>query len=191
MQKQSRTGCFAWASTLLVHAQDQPHSVAIEQQHLRQRRAADALPFFRSTKGHFVSHTPWRLPRTNQPRNQSAESLSIASSSSCCCLWCQQVKAIKVCNSAKFGVALVIETSQQSGGYVLGFKVDPRETLDYVHKEISSLLQVRRSGCSCPVHVRVQKGGLLSRGAVHVQSPGKYGECMGKGPSGCARCSFV
>lgn len=52
-----------------------------------------------------------------------------------------QVKAVKVCNSAKFGVALVIETSPQSGGYVLGFKVDPRETLDYVHKELSSLLQ--------------------------------------------------
>ncbi len=52
------------------------------------------------------------------------------------------MKAIKVCNSAKFGVALVIETSQQSGGYVLGFKIEPRETLDYVNKEISSLLQV-------------------------------------------------
>lgn len=35
----------------------------------------------------------------------------------------------------------MVETSQQSGGYVLGFKVDPRETLDYVHKELTSLLQ--------------------------------------------------
>lgn len=55
-----------------------------------------------------------------------------------------------MCNSAKFGVALVIETSPQSGGYVLGFKVDPRETLDYVHKELSSLLQV----CVVPVLLR-------------------------------------
>lgn len=58
-----------------------------------------------------------------------------------------------MCNSAKFGIALVIETSQQSGGYVLGFKVDPRETLDYVQKEISSLLQVRvapwQAWCRC------------------------------------------
>lgn len=63
-----------------------------------------------------------------------------------------QVKAVKVCNSAKFGVALVIETSPQSGGYVLGFKVDPRETLDYVHKELSSLLQV--CGGDVPVLLR-------------------------------------
>lgn len=64
----------------------------------------------------------------------------------CCCVPCVQVRAVKVCNSSKFGVALVVEMSPQSGGYVLGFKVDPRETLDYVQKEISSLLQVRGSG---------------------------------------------
>lgn len=56
-----------------------------------------------------------------------------------------QIKAVKVCNSVKFGVALVIETSPQSGGYVLGFKIEPKETLEYVQKEISSLLQV----CTC------------------------------------------
>lgn len=56
-----------------------------------------------------------------------------------------------MCNSAKFGSALVVETSQQSGGYVLGFKVDPRETLDYVQKEISSLLQVRLRHLVCDV----------------------------------------
>jgi Bardet-Biedl syndrome 5 protein len=56
-----------------------------------------------------------------------------------------QIKAVKVCNSIKFGVALVIETSPQSGSYVLGFKIEPKETLDYVQKEISSLLQV----CTC------------------------------------------
>lgn len=60
-----------------------------------------------------------------------------------CRLSLLQVKAVKLCNSAKFGLALVIETSPQSGSYVLGFKVDPRETLDYVHKELSSVLQVR------------------------------------------------
>lgn len=53
-----------------------------------------------------------------------------------------QVKAVKVCNSAKFGLALVIETTPQTGNYVLGFKIDPKETLDYVQKELSSLLQV-------------------------------------------------
>lgn len=53
-----------------------------------------------------------------------------------------QIRGIKVCTSTKFGLALVIETTPQSGGYVLGFKIDPKETLDYVHKELSSLMQV-------------------------------------------------
>jgi len=52
-----------------------------------------------------------------------------------------QIKAIRVRDS-KFGQALVIETTPQSGSYVLGFKVDPKETLDYVYKEITSLWKV-------------------------------------------------
>lgn len=36
-----------------------------------------------------------------------------------------QMKAIKVRDS-KFGQALVIETTAASGGYVLGFKIDPK-----------------------------------------------------------------
>lgn len=35
-----------------------------------------------------------------------------------------------------------METTPQGGGYALGFKVDPKQTLEYVHKEMSSLLQV-------------------------------------------------
>ncbi len=35
---------------------------------------------------------------------------------------CMQIKGIKVRDS-KFGQALVIETTAQSGGYILGFKV--------------------------------------------------------------------
>jgi Bardet-Biedl syndrome 5 protein len=53
-----------------------------------------------------------------------------------------QVKGVRLCDS-KFGPALVVETTAQSGGYVLGFRVDPKETLEYVYKEISSLWQVR------------------------------------------------
>ncbi|MEW5303918.1 MAG: hypothetical protein WDW38_000017 [Sanguina aurantia] len=52
-----------------------------------------------------------------------------------------QIKGIKV-RESKFGPALVIETTAASGGYILGFKIDPKETLDYVFKEISSLWQV-------------------------------------------------
>ena len=40
---------------------------------------------------------------------------------------------------SKFGMALVIESSEMSGGYVLGFRIDPLEKLQEVYKEVSSL----------------------------------------------------
>jgi Bardet-Biedl syndrome 5 protein len=46
-----------------------------------------------------------------------------------------QVKNIKV-RESKFGTALVIETSDFSGGYILGFKLD---NLDTVYTEITGL----------------------------------------------------
>ncbi len=52
-----------------------------------------------------------------------------------------QIKAIKVRDS-KFGHALVIETSPRSGGYILGFRVDPYEKLREVYQEIKTLHDV-------------------------------------------------
>lgn len=52
-----------------------------------------------------------------------------------------QIKAIKIRDS-KFGHALVIETSTASGGYVLGFRMDPYEKLQEVNKEIKTLHEV-------------------------------------------------
>ncbi|XP_075465251.1 BBSome complex member BBS5 isoform X3 [Ascaphus truei] len=52
-----------------------------------------------------------------------------------------QIRSIKIRDS-KFGLALVIESSQQSGGYVLGFKIDPVEKLQDAVKEINSLHRV-------------------------------------------------
>ena len=52
-----------------------------------------------------------------------------------------QMKTIRIRDS-KFGPALVIETSQHSGGYILGFRVDPKERLDDIFKEVQSLHQV-------------------------------------------------
>lgn len=52
-----------------------------------------------------------------------------------------QMKSVKIRDS-KFGLALVLETSQQSGGYVLGFRVDPGEKLQEAAKEIQSLQKV-------------------------------------------------
>ena len=38
------------------------------------------------------------------------------------------MKSIRIRDS-KFGAALVIETTPRSGGYVLGFRVDPQDRL--------------------------------------------------------------
>lgn len=45
-------------------------------------------------------------------------------------------------------MALVVESSEASGGYVLGFRIDPVEKLHEVHKEISALYTVYSQ---CPV----------------------------------------
>lgn len=45
-------------------------------------------------------------------------------------------------------MALVVESSEPSGGYVLGFRIDPVEKLHEVHKEISALHTVYSQ---CPV----------------------------------------
>lgn len=52
-----------------------------------------------------------------------------------------QMKSIRVRDS-KFGSALVIETTAKSGGYILGFRVDPADQLQDVFKEIKSLHRV-------------------------------------------------
>lgn len=52
-----------------------------------------------------------------------------------------QIKTLKVRDS-KFGYALVLETYARSGGYILGFRIDPKEKLDDVFKELLNLHQV-------------------------------------------------
>uniref|UniRef100_A0A8C9QQ44 Bardet-Biedl syndrome 5 protein homolog n=1 Tax=Scleropages formosus TaxID=113540 RepID=A0A8C9QQ44_SCLFO len=52
-----------------------------------------------------------------------------------------QIRSIRIRDS-KFGLALVIESSQQTGGYVLGFKIDPMDKLQSTVKEINSLHKV-------------------------------------------------
>ncbi|KAJ8311265.1 hypothetical protein KUTeg_011183 [Tegillarca granosa] len=56
-------------------------------------------------------------------------------------------KSVKIRDS-KFGLALVVESSQQSGGYVLGFRIDPQEKLTATVKEIQSLHKVYSA---CPL----------------------------------------
>merc|ERR1719335_1441291 len=52
-----------------------------------------------------------------------------------------QIKNISVRNS-KFGQAMVIETTASSGGYILGFRIDPVEQLEDVNTQISNLWRV-------------------------------------------------
>ncbi|PVD30948.1 hypothetical protein C0Q70_10224 [Pomacea canaliculata] len=58
-----------------------------------------------------------------------------------------QMKSVKIRDS-KFGVALVVETLAMSGGYVLGFRIDPIEKLQQVAKEIQNLHRVYSA---CPI----------------------------------------
>lgn len=52
-----------------------------------------------------------------------------------------QIKNIAVRNS-KFGQAMVIETTPSSGGYILGFRIDPVEQLEEINTQISNLWKV-------------------------------------------------
>lgn len=52
-----------------------------------------------------------------------------------------QIKSLRIRDS-KFGFALVVETFARSGGYILGFRIDPKDKLEEVYKEILSLHQV-------------------------------------------------
>lgn len=43
---------------------------------------------------------------------------------------------------SKFGKALVVESTERSGNFILGFKVDPEEKLLTIYKELTSLRTV-------------------------------------------------
>uniref|UniRef100_A0A1I8JF34 Bardet-Biedl syndrome 5 protein homolog n=1 Tax=Macrostomum lignano TaxID=282301 RepID=A0A1I8JF34_9PLAT len=55
-----------------------------------------------------------------------------------------QMKSVRIKDS-KFGLALVVETIAQSGGYVLGFRIDPADKLKSVAQELQSLQRVYSS----------------------------------------------
>jgi len=52
-----------------------------------------------------------------------------------------QISTVKVRDS-KFGTALVIESSWRSGGYVLGFRIDPEDKVRTVAKEITKKIHL-------------------------------------------------
>lgn len=57
---------------------------------------------------------------------------------------------------SKFGLALVIESSESSGGYVLGFRVDPVEKLNSVFEELNNLYVVHSASPDFGVHSYLQ-----------------------------------
>ncbi|XP_047102842.1 Bardet-Biedl syndrome 5 protein homolog isoform X1 [Schistocerca piceifrons] len=52
-----------------------------------------------------------------------------------------QIAKINI-RQSKFGTALVVESAESSGGYVLGFRIDPAEKRQTVYKELCSLHKV-------------------------------------------------
>lgn len=109
-----------------------------------------------------------------------------------------QIKNIKVRDS-KFGLALVIESSESSGGYVLGFRVDPVEKLNIVFEELNNLYQIHALnpefgvyqilnllGISMSIHQQSEKAilycdqlaGLENSNRANAQSMGTYQEVV-------------
>ena len=52
-----------------------------------------------------------------------------------------QMASVRV-RGSKFGPALVVETRASTGGYLLGFRVDPHERLDEVFETLATLYKV-------------------------------------------------
>lgn len=67
-----------------------------------------------------------------------------------------QMGVVKIRDS-KFGVAMVMETVHSSGGYVLGFRVDPVERLKDIVQEIHSLYQVYHTSPNFGVAYRIEE----------------------------------
>ena len=52
-----------------------------------------------------------------------------------------QISNVRIRDS-KFGLALVIQTRKEGGGYILGFRVDGENMLDRVHDEVVSMYEI-------------------------------------------------
>ena len=59
-----------------------------------------------------------------------------------------RLRSVLSLRNSKFGKSLVVATSEQSGGYILGFRIDPLEKLQDIHKELNSLF---KTYSNCPI----------------------------------------
>ena len=71
-----------------------------------------------------------------------------------------QVSSVRIRDS-KFGKALVIESSESSGGYVLGFRIDPLAKLKEVHSQLANLWSIHSSNPNLGVESVLEAGDLM------------------------------
>lgn len=83
-----------------------------------------------------------------------------------------QVTGIRV-RESKFGTALVIESTESSGGYVLGFRIDPPERLNLVYNELLNLFNVHASnpnmGVEAALHLEASLPATSQEYTTHLQ----------------------
>ncbi|CAM9213506.1 unnamed protein product [Choristocarpus tenellus] len=81
-----------------------------------------------------------------------------------------QMRSIRVRDS-KFGQALVVETTAKSGGYILGFRLDPPEHLQQIFKEISALHKIYFASPILGVQYEAEEKApaIEQRSIVHVE----------------------
>ncbi len=70
-----------------------------------------------------------------------------------------QIKSLRI-RESKFGPALVVETFARAGGYILGFRIDPKEKLDEVFKELSNLHSIFASNPNFGVEFTIENEAL-------------------------------
>ncbi|KAK2561305.1 Bardet-Biedl syndrome 5 protein-like protein [Acropora cervicornis] len=87
-------------------------------------------------------------------------------------------KSVKIRDS-KFGLALVLETSHQSGGYVLGFRIDPAERLQEAAKEIQSLQKVYSASPIFGVEFETEEKAYFADGDKSSDREPVYSEELG------------
>ncbi len=74
----------------------------------------------------------------------------------------RQIVVIRVQNS-KYGEALVLETSESSGKYLLGFRIDPVSKLASLAKKIVQLWKISYENPIYGVYVTIEESEVCTR----------------------------
>ncbi|XP_050526979.1 Bardet-Biedl syndrome 5 protein homolog isoform X2 [Daktulosphaira vitifoliae] len=86
------------------------------------------------------------------------------------------IYSVKI-RESKFGEVLVIETTSYSGGFTLGFRIDPRERLREVTKELSSIYRIHCQAPEFGVHfINTEQIENNEPSPTLLPSPEKYDE---------------